>query len=190
MNKMFIQALIAIAVMSVASVGCSPKEEEQAAEVAEHAEQEKAHEATEATRQMGAEDKTTAEDVKHELADASEAIQRYSADKRDEASKEAKKALDAMDVRMEALESRIRGNWSKMDKAAQEQARETLKDLRKQRIELAERYGGLKNSTADAWDHMKKGFSDAYKSLRTSWEKAEAEYREDKQQEYKEGSGT
>lgn len=120
-------------------------------------------------------DKTTAKAVRHEVADAAEAIKQYGADKRDEAAKKAQAALDALDARIEAMEARIDRNWDKMDKAAREQARSRLKALREQRVEVAEWYGGLKNSTAEAWDQMKAGFSGAYTSLRRTWEKAETE---------------
>jgi phage-related minor tail protein len=113
------------------------------------------------------------------VTDAAEAIKNYTVDKRDEAARKAKAALDALDVRIHALEARIDRNWEKMDKVSREQARSTLEALQKQRVEVAEWYGGLKNSTADAWEHTKKGFSDAYKSLRNTWEKADREYRED-----------
>ncbi len=126
-----------------------------------------------------ANDKTTAKDVHRELADTTETIKNYSADKRDEATVKAKAALDALDVRINALETQIDQNWEKMDKAAREQARSTLDVLHKKRIETAEWYGALKNSTAKAWEHMKHGFSDAYKSLRTASEKAEREYQKD-----------
>lgn len=120
-------------------------------------------------------DKTTAKAVRHEVADAAEAIKQYGADKRDEAAKKAQAALDALDARINAMEARIDRNWDKMDKAAREQARSRLKALREQRVEVAEWYGGLKNSTAEAWDQMKAGFSGAYTSLRRTWEKAETE---------------
>lgn len=124
-------------------------------------------------------DKTTAKEVRQEVADAAEAIKNYTADKRDEAAKKAKAALDALDARIEAMEGRIDKNWDKMDQAAREQARNALKAMRKQRVQVAEWYGSLKNSTADAWEHMKKGFSEAYGSLRRAWEKAEREYKEE-----------
>ncbi len=120
-------------------------------------------------------DKTSAKAVRHEVADAAEAIKQYGADKRDEAAKKAQAALDALDARINALEVRIDRNWDKMDKAAREQARSRLKALREQRVEVAEWYGGLKNSTVEAWDQMKAGFSGTYTSLRRTWEKAETE---------------
>ncbi len=63
-----------------------------------------------------------------------------------------------------------------MDKAARERARGTLTALHRQRIRVAEWYGSLKNSSIEAWERMKNGFSDAYNSLRSSWEKADKEY--------------
>lgn len=128
-------------------------------------------------------DKTTAKTVRQEVADAAEAIKHYTADKRDEAASKAQAALDALDARIDAMEARIDKNWDKMDKAARERARSTLKALREQRVEVAEWYGGLKNSTTGAWEHMKAGFSDAYKSLRGAWEKAEKEYKEEDRKE-------
>jgi hypothetical protein len=35
----------------------------------------------------------------------------------------------------------------------------------------------MKTSSVDAWDHMKKGFSNAYKDLEHAWEKSEKEFR-------------
>lgn len=126
--------------------------------------------------------KTTAKEVRQEVTDAAEAIKQYTADKRDEAAREAQAALAELDARIEALERRVERKWNRMDQAAREQASTTLKALRKQRIEVAEWYGGLKNSSAEAWEHMKSGFSGAYRSLRRAWEKAEKEYQEDGRQ--------
>lgn len=122
---------------------------------------------------------TSAKEAGKKITDAADAIKNYTADKRDEAAKKAKAALDELDVRINALEERIDKNWDSMDKTAREQARSALKTLHEQRVQVAEWYGGLKNSSAKAWGHMKKGFSDSYRSLRHAWEKAEQDYRED-----------
>jgi len=58
-------------------------------------------------------DKTTAKEVRQQVTDAAEAIKNYTVDKRDEAARNAKAALDALDVRIHhhvgiALESRFR----------------------------------------------------------------------------------
>jgi hypothetical protein len=133
------------------------------------------HEAAE--RESG---KTTAKEVRQEASDVAEAIKDYAADKRGEAADKAKAGLDALDARINALEARIDENWEKMDKAAREQARSTLKSLREQRVEVAEWYGRLKHGTAEAWESTRKGFSDAYDSLQRAWKKADTDYPEKK----------
>jgi len=113
------------------------------------------------------------EEVRQKMAETAEAIKAYGADKRDEAAKKAKAALDMLDARIETLEEQSAKNYLKMDKAARERSRATMKVLHAQRVKVAEWYGGLKNSSADAWEEMRRGFMDAYKSLQRGWEKAE-----------------
>lgn len=122
------------------------------------------------------EDKTSIKEVKQETQDLIQALGTYAADQRDEAIERTKTALDELDKRIDALETRIDNNWDQMNKAAREKARANLKALRKQRTEVAEWYGRLETSSADAWEHTKKGFSDAYKNLSDAWEKSEKEF--------------
>lgn len=119
---------------------------------------------------------TSIEDVKKETKDLLQTIGSYTADKRDVAVQKAKEGLDRVDKRIDALEVRIDKNWDKMNEDARKEARENLRALRKQRNQVAEWYGSMKTSSADAWDHMKKGFSDAYKALENAWEKSEKEF--------------
>ncbi|MCF8068411.1 MAG: hypothetical protein K9L30_07490 [Desulfobacterales bacterium] len=119
---------------------------------------------------------TSIEEVKRETQDLLQTIGSYTADKRDEAVQKAKQGLDRLDKSIDALEARIDKNWDKMNAAARKDARESLKALRKQRNQVAEWYGSMKTSSADAWDHIKKGFSDAYKALEDAWEKSEKEF--------------
>jgi TolA-binding protein len=121
-------------------------------------------------------DTVTAQDVKKETKELISTLQQYTVDQRDQAVKEADQALKKLDGRIDELESRVDNNWDKMTQAARQKARENLKALRKQRNELAEWYGSFKNSSAGAWEQMKKGFSDAYQALSDSWEKAKKEY--------------
>jgi hypothetical protein len=125
---------------------------------------------------MYSSDKATAQEIQQKAAETTNAIKSYTVEKRDEAAKKVEAKLNSLDVRIEALEARIDMNWDKMDKVARERARSTLTALHKQRIRVAEWYGSLKNSSIEAWERMKNGFSDAYNSLRSSWEKAEKEY--------------
>jgi len=125
-------------------------------------------------------DQTTMKEVKQEMQDVIQVIKAYSIDQRDKAVKEIKAALDKLDNRIDALETRIDNKWDKMDETAREKAQATLKALRKQRTQLAEWYDSLKSSSADAWEDIKKGFSDAYSLLNDTCEKAEAEFDSDK----------
>jgi hypothetical protein len=113
-------------------------------------------------------DTTTAKDVREEVADAAEAIKDYSADKRKEAAEAARAALETLDARIAAMQADLDRNWDRMDAAAREKSRATMDAV-------AEWYGALKNSSAEAWDHVKKGFTDAYRSLRNAWQDAERE---------------
>ena len=119
---------------------------------------------------------TSIEEVKKETQDLLQTIGSYTAGKKDEAVQKAKEALNKLDKRIDALEAKIDKNWDKMNAAARKEARENLKALRMQRNQVAEWYGSMKTSSADAWKHMKKGFSDAYKALADAWEKSEKEY--------------
>ncbi|MFO7816225.1 MAG: hypothetical protein R6V39_00875, partial [Desulfovibrionales bacterium] len=68
----------------------------------------------------------------------------------------------------------------KMNKETRKKANESLKALRKQRVKVAEKYGSIKESTGESWEHLKKGFSDAYKTLQKTWEKSKKEFGSDK----------
>ncbi|MCJ7764582.1 MAG: hypothetical protein MUP09_01405 [Thiovulaceae bacterium] len=125
-------------------------------------------------------DKTTVEEVKKETQDLLKTLSAYTVDQKDEAIDKTKAALDSLDKRIDALEKDVDKSWDKMDKATREKARASLKELRKQRTQAAEQYGSLKNSTGDAWEHVKKGFSDSYQDLTNAWEKSEKEFGADK----------
>ena len=125
-------------------------------------------------------DKVTLEEVKQEAHDFIQALKAYSADQRDEAIRKAKAALDDLDKRISTLEKHIDESWDKMDKGAREHARASVDALRERRAKVAERYDSLKNSSVDAWGHMKKGFTDAYGSLYDAWEKSEKEFGADR----------
>ena len=125
-------------------------------------------------------DRTSLEEVKQETQDLLQTLKAYTVDQRDEAIQKTKAALDNLDKRIEALETRIDNNWDKMDAAAREKARASLKELRSQRTQVAEWYGSLKSSSGDAWEHMKEGFSDAYTALHDAWEKAAKDFSSDK----------
>jgi len=122
---------------------------------------------------------TSMDDVKAQADAFLQTLKEYSAEQKDEAVASSRQALDDLDRRIERLEAWISQHWSEMDQAAREEAQETLREMRRQRIELAEWYGSMKSSSADAWDDMKQGFSEAYGALQRAWEKSVQEYRSD-----------
>lgn len=101
---------------------------------------------------------TGAKDVKEKVTEAVQAIEKYSVDQRDEAVKKGKAVLDDLDARIDSLESQLNKKWGQMDQSARKKVRASLKALRKQRNEVAEWYGGLKHSSSNAWEDVKKGF--------------------------------
>jgi len=119
---------------------------------------------------------TSAEDVKKETAEAMQAIKKYSYEQKDKAVKETKAAMDKLDIRIDDMQSRMEKNWNEMSQASREEASKTLKTLRKKRNDLSEWYGGLKHSSAKAWNHVKDGFASGYESLAEAFEKAQGEF--------------
>lgn len=109
--------------------------------------------------------KTTAKDVSRTIKD-------YTVGQRDEAIKSAKAALDEMDASIRRLERKLEREWDQMDAAARKKARATLDALRRERNELAEWYGGLKYSSAEAWDEVKTGFAKSYDELKGAFGRA------------------
>ena len=118
-------------------------------------------------------DEPSAGDIRKETGELMQALKAYGADKRDEAVEQTQAALDNIDRRIEALEANMLENWDKMDQAARDRSRASLNALRAQRTEVAEWFGGLKNSSVSAWGHLKQGFSDAYRAMSHAWEKSE-----------------
>jgi len=135
--------------------------------------------ATFADQQTANENKATSKDVKQETMEAIEAIKKYSIEKKDKAVREVKVVLEDLDARIDRMQSRIEKKWDEMDQTSREKARKTIQALRKKRNELSEWYGGLKHSSADAWDHVKEGFVEGYEALANAFDKAENELSSD-----------
>jgi chromosome segregation ATPase len=121
-------------------------------------------------------DKAKADQVKKETKQLLQALKNYTAAQRDEAIEKTRSTLEHLDRRIDALEKQIDTDWDTMDRTAQKNARASLKELRWQRTKVAEWFGGLKNSSIEAWDHMKEGLADAFNSLHQAWEKSEKEF--------------
>ena len=129
---------------------------------------------------LAAAEQTSADDIRRETAELLQALKSYGAEQRDEALDKSRSALDSLDRRIEALESRMLEQWDEMDAAARARTRESLQALREQRTRVAEWYGSLKSGSANAWEHIRQGFSSAYEAMLEAWEKSEHELRPDR----------
>ncbi len=124
-------------------------------------------------------DGATAQDVERETTELINTLRQYTADQRDVAVEEAGQALENLDGKIQELEARIDRNWETMSQETREQTRANLSALRDQRGELSEWYENFSNSSAGAWQEMKKGFTDAYQGLSDSWVDARREFESD-----------
>ncbi|MBI4791255.1 MAG: hypothetical protein HY789_00575 [Deltaproteobacteria bacterium] len=125
-----------------------------------------------AAEQMGKDEGTKQGEAKKEMDDTMQAIQDYSIDKKEQVMADAKELLDKMDAKIDQLEKQSREKWQQMSEASREKSQETLRELRKKRNEIAEWYGGMKHSSANAWNEVKKGFINSYHSLQDSLDEA------------------
>ncbi|MGD8616464.1 MAG: hypothetical protein PVI91_12485 [Gammaproteobacteria bacterium] len=124
-------------------------------------------------------DTTDFAELKREWADAIRALKSYSAGQRDEAVARAKETLDAMDRRIDQLETRAQQQWANLSESARQKREASLRALRKQRNEVAQWYGGMKHSSAGAWESVKQGFIESYgvlgQSFRQAWDELDSD---------------
>ena len=116
------------------------------------------------------------EQVKQDAAELVNSIGFYTNTQKDELLADVEEVTTQLDMRINSLQTAMEAEWESMSASARKEARETMDALRAQRVEVAEWYGGLKNSTYSAWDQTRQGFSEAYNVLYETWEKAEAEF--------------
>lgn len=121
-------------------------------------------------------DPVTAQDVKKETQALVGMLEQYTFEQRDAAIDNAEKAIKDIDRRIDLLETRIDKNWGDMTQTARQKTQANIKTLRKERNELTDWYESFKNSSVDAWNRTKKGFSEAYQAVSDSWGKAKKEY--------------
>lgn len=116
---------------------------------------------------------TSAEDVRAEISQATDAIAAYSEEQGEQAVTEARAALDRLDSEIETREQALREAWAEMSEDARETARAQLRGLRGARNRLGERFGALQAGTTWAWDELKAGFSDAWSAFSEAWSTAD-----------------
>jgi len=128
---------------------------------------------------QSADSDTEAKSVRKEASDVFVALEDYSIDQKDAAMSKAKAALDELDADIDALEASIRERSNQMTEATRKKADEALTDLRNRRSQVTQWYGELEQSSREAWNHVKEGFSSSYSALRDAWKMARKEFDED-----------
>ena len=123
-----------------------------------------------------AQEKTSWKDVKQEISEAYQSVKNYSVNQKDEAVKKSKNMLDDLDARLDSMENDLEKKYDQMDQKAREKSRATMKSLRKQRDQVADRYYELKYSSGKAWEEIKKGFIESYRAIGESFGKAAKEF--------------
>lgn len=121
-------------------------------------------------------DDVTVKDIKQETQDVIKTLDAYADDQQAEAIKTAKQALQRVDERINRLEDKVDNRWDKLSQPAREETRAALRELRQERVQLAEWYGSMKESSQSAWSDMRHGFNKAYKSMSNAWQNAQQEF--------------
>ncbi|WP_052813278.1 hypothetical protein [Desulfonatronum thioautotrophicum] len=118
------------------------------------------------------------DEVRREMRELAQTLGQYGAEQRDKALERSQPALEALDRRLKELEDALEKNWDEMSEAARERSRQAMRELRRQRIALAEKYGALKTASEGAWEQLREGFLDAFGVLNEAWERSIQEFQE------------
>lgn len=116
--------------------------------------------------------------VKQETVELMRELKAFGAEQRDEAVEAIGSALDSLDTKITALETRIDSEWDAMSADARKSTKESMAKLRAQRAEMAAWFENLKSSSDDTWDEVKDDVSDAYQDLSESFSDAWADAKE------------
>jgi hypothetical protein len=122
------------------------------------------------------EGETTAADVQQEISETYTVLKQYTLEQREEAMAAAEARVASLDARIDELQATIDQRWQSMSAIARANARKALDSLHRQRNEVAEWYGGMKQSSATAWESVKKGFADSYDRLEKAFRQAGEEF--------------
>lgn len=118
----------------------------------------------------------TVEQLKRETQELLGTLKGYGADQRDAAVKATGDAMQKLDQRIEKLQASIDKRWGSMSASAREESRERMDQLRAQRGTLSEWYEGMKTSSSNTWDEVKKGFGDTFSAAQSAWQKSRNEF--------------
>lgn len=122
------------------------------------------------------ESKTSASDVKKEALETYDAFKKYTLAQRDKAVEAADKKLQAIDENLDTIRKDLDQRWQTMSEVTRQKNREMIRKLNKERENVAEWYGGMRHSSAEAWEEVKKGFADSYDRLERAFAEAKQDF--------------
>ena len=113
---------------------------------------------------------TTAKDVGQQMAATGDAMKDYTVEKKNDAVAHAKKLGRDIDAKIKKFEADAAKSGAETKAAAQEM----VKELKAKQAKMAQKTNDLSKATKASWDDTKKGFTDAYKDLAMTFDKAVA----------------
>ena len=129
------------------------------------------------------EQKTSASDVKKEAVETYQVMKEYTLEQRDEAIEAAQEKIAKLDVRIAEMQQLIDEKWQNMSKDARIKTRNSIDALNQKRQELAEWLGGLRYSSRQAWEGVKKGFADSFDRLERAFAEASQDFERNRGEE-------
>ena len=115
----------------------------------------------------------TLKEMKQEVGQAFKSIENYSAAEKDKALDKTRGALADVDARIDDMENRSAAKWHSMSETARKKEQAALRELKRERIKVAEWYGSMKNSSAETWEDTKKAFLKSTDALSDAFNKTE-----------------
>jgi hypothetical protein len=118
------------------------------------------------------------QEVRKEVGEAVDSIRNYSYERRQEAMAVARRSMDELDAQFDKLQAQSQADWARMSEATRSRSQRSAQALRRQRNALSEWYGGMRQSSATAWDEVKAGFVSSYHDLAAAIRQARDDMRE------------
>ena len=115
----------------------------------------------------------TSTDVMAKASETWEAIKDYSHAKKKDAVADGKELMKESDAKIKELE----GKASKATGESKVTYQKQINDLKAKQAVAAKKLDEMGKSSSSGWDHSKEGFSNAYKDLAQSTERAAAEFK-------------
>jgi uncharacterized protein YukE len=117
-------------------------------------------------------------DVAKEIDETLEAIATATAEQREQARSQAKELITTLDSRIQILEAEIDEKSGELKGAAKRRLNRNVRQLKRQREQLAKRYQALREDTEQAWENIKSEFVEGVRTVTEKLDDAAAQLEE------------